>query len=100
MAYSKVIVNNKVIIDLENDTVDAGHLVSGYTAHNASGEIVTGSLLERTVDDCQVIGNQKIVIPPGVYLNPITIMLAYKDDGESISVSPYIVDEREEYQNE
>ena len=31
-------------VDLSNDTVDAAHLASGYTAHDSSGQAVTGTM--------------------------------------------------------
>lgn len=44
MANSKVVLSNgTVLIDLTADTVDASHLLDGYTAHGANGEAVTGS---------------------------------------------------------
>lgn len=44
MANSKVVLSNgTVLIDLTSDTVDASHLLSGYTAHGADGEAVTGA---------------------------------------------------------
>lgn len=44
MANSKVVLSNgTVLIDLTADTVDASHLLSGYTAHGADGEAVTGA---------------------------------------------------------
>jgi len=44
MANSKVVLSNgTVLIDLTSDTVDASHLLSGYTAHGADGEAITGS---------------------------------------------------------
>lgn len=44
MANSKVVLSNgTVLIDLTSDTVDASHLLSGYTAHGADGEAVTGT---------------------------------------------------------
>ena len=43
MAYSKVIYNNETLIDLTSDTVDAAHLATGYTAHDASGAAITGT---------------------------------------------------------
>ena len=44
MANSKVVLSNgTVLIDLTADTVDAAHLLSGYTAHGADGEAVTGT---------------------------------------------------------
>lgn len=44
MANSKVVLSNgTVLIDLTADTVDASHLLSGYTAHGADGEAITGA---------------------------------------------------------
>ena len=40
---NKVIINNQTILDLTADTVDAAHLLAGYTAHDASGAPVTGT---------------------------------------------------------
>lgn len=41
---SKVVLSNgTVLIDLTSDTVDAAHLLSGYTAHGASGAPITGA---------------------------------------------------------
>lgn len=47
MGVSKVqIVRNgqpETLIDLTSDTVDAAHLLQGYTAHDASGASVAGT---------------------------------------------------------
>ncbi len=40
---NKVIINGATRLDLTSDTVDAAHLLSGYTAHSRSGAPVTGS---------------------------------------------------------
>lgn len=40
---SKVVYDGNVLIDLTSDTVDAAHLLSGYTAHAKSGAPITGS---------------------------------------------------------
>ena len=42
MANAKVIFGNEVLIDLTSDTVDAAHLLSGYTAHKKDGTTITG----------------------------------------------------------
>lgn len=46
MAINKVEYNNngtlETLIDLTSDTVTADTLLQGYTAHNASGEVITG----------------------------------------------------------
>lgn len=43
MAINKVIYGGNTLIDLTADTVDAAHLLSGYTAHDKSGAVITGS---------------------------------------------------------
>ena len=45
MANNKVqLANGLVLIDLTSDTVDAAHLAQGYTAHDASGAAITGTM--------------------------------------------------------
>lgn len=44
MANNKVVLSSgEVLIDLTADTVDAAHVLSGYTFHDKSGAAVTGS---------------------------------------------------------
>ena len=38
-----VLANGTVLIDLTADTVDAAHLLAGYTAHGANGAPITGT---------------------------------------------------------
>lgn len=40
---NKVIVNGETKMDLTSDTVDAAHLLTGYTAHDKSGAPITGA---------------------------------------------------------
>lgn len=43
--YANVVeVNGSIVMDLRSDTVDAAHLASNYTAHDASGAAITGAL--------------------------------------------------------
>ena len=44
MAINKVVANGNTLIDLTTDTVDANHLIEGYTAHDKSGNIVNGTI--------------------------------------------------------
>ena len=41
--YSKVVVNGETIMDLTADTVDATHMLTGYTAHDKKGAPITGT---------------------------------------------------------
>lgn len=43
MAISKVVYGGNTLIDLTADTVTAEHLIKGYTAHGADGELITGT---------------------------------------------------------
>ena len=45
MAINKVEYGDRTLIDLTGDTVTADKLYSGYTAHNAAGEQITGTLI-------------------------------------------------------
>lgn len=42
MAYNKVVYGEQVLIDLTEDTVDPQHLLTGKTAHDKTGEAITG----------------------------------------------------------
>ena len=56
---SKVVLSNgNVLIDLTADTVDAAHLLDGYTAHNKAGAPVTGSCTydSDTSEDTAAVG--------------------------------------------
>ena len=44
MSVSKVNYGDTTLIDLTSDTISAENLVNGYTAHNAAGEQITGTL--------------------------------------------------------
>lgn len=46
MAYNKVIYNNNTLIDLTSDTVTADKLMEDYTAHDASGSLITGTIAD------------------------------------------------------
>lgn len=43
MAVNKVIYGTKTLVDLTSDTITADKLLKGYTAHDASGNIIEGS---------------------------------------------------------
>lgn len=43
MAINKIIYGNTTLIDLTSDTVEAGKLAVGFTAHDKSGEVITGT---------------------------------------------------------
>ena len=54
------------LIDLTSDTVEAGKMLSGYTAHDKSGATVTGSIANKSSSDLQLMGLM-MVAPAGYY---------------------------------
>ena len=44
MAINKVVLGDQTLIDLTNDTVTASSLLEGKTAHDKSGELITGTM--------------------------------------------------------
>lgn len=64
MAYSKVIYNNTTLIDLTDDTVTAGSMLSGIIATDNSGTEVIGTIPEVTSNDV-TISNNNVIIPVG-----------------------------------
>ena len=58
MGINKVVVNDEVKLDLTADTVSPSTLASGITAHDKSGNIITGTALTGFVaDDLKFSGN-------------------------------------------
>ena len=51
MAVNKLIIDDVVELDLTSDTVTADTLAKGVTAHNAAGEIITGTYESSFVID-------------------------------------------------
>ena len=43
MAISKIILNGEVQMDVTSDTVQADKLMQGYTAHDKTGTLITGT---------------------------------------------------------
>ena len=52
---NKVEYGGRTLIDLTSDTVTAGHLESGYTAHDASGNVITGTLNPSGISSAVVV---------------------------------------------
>lgn len=57
--YNQIIFGNEVLINLTNDTVESNKLFKGTTAHDANGNIITGTA-EVTVN------NDKLIMPLGL----------------------------------
>ena len=55
--YNKVTLNGTTLIDISSDTVDAAHLLSGYTAHDNSGAAITGTYTPSSAPSLQAKTN-------------------------------------------
>ena len=92
MAVNKVEYGGSTLIDLTSDTVTADNLLSGYTAHDKSGTLITGTLdpykpeilvvvnAAATVTVSVVVGD----LSAGVYLQP-----SYHEDNVWMYEIPY-----------
>lgn len=49
MAVNHVVINGEPVVDLRNDTVAAGNLLKGITAHDKTGAQINGSVTLATV---------------------------------------------------
>ena len=77
MAVNKVIYSGDALIDLTGDTVTADKLLAGYTAHDKSGALITGTLdpykpeiliTTNTTAVSMTVGN--LSASPPAYLQP------------------------------
>lgn len=67
MAVNKVDYSGETLIDLTEDTVTPDVLLSGETAHSASGEVITGKAVLPACGTCDTAGNvaEKVVTLEG-----------------------------------
>lgn len=96
---NKVVYNGDTLIDLTGDTVAADKMLEGYTAHDASGKIITGALVpDETVVEALTVTpttSQQIFQPSAGIdgYTPVTVepipsnygLITY--DGSTITVS-------------
>ena len=66
MAVNKVVYDDKTLIDLTGDTVTAAKMLSGTTAHDKSGAVVTGTIPTKTSSDL-VVNQAQVIVPEGYY---------------------------------
>ena len=92
MGKSKIIYGGKVLIDLTSDTITEDKLLSGYTAHGADGEPITGSCTydadtqDATASESEILGSKTAYVRgvkrTGTMPNngAVIIKIANKDD--------------------
>ena len=66
MAVNKVVYDDKTLIDLTGDTVTAAKMLSGTTAHDKSGAVVTGTIPTKTSSNLSASG-ATVSVPAGYY---------------------------------
>lgn len=64
---NKVVFGNETLIDLSSDTVYAGVLLQGYTAHDKSGASITGTIENKSPIPGFNNGRFEIAFPYGYY---------------------------------
>ena len=60
MGVNKITYGNNTLIDLTSDTVTPATLLEGYTAHDANGDLIRGTLVPSTpfdIDDVYPVGS-------------------------------------------
>ena len=72
--YNKITFNDKVLIDLTENTVTAAVLADGVTAHDRTGAIIEGQIPRRTSEDVLKVGNV-ITVPAGIYSSDVVVSL-------------------------
>lgn len=66
MSVKKIEFDGKTLIDLTKDTVTAGSMLNGVTAHNNEGDIITGNIPTKTAANLTVNG-KTVTVPAGYY---------------------------------
>lgn len=56
MGVSKVVIDGEVKLDLTADTVEPAALKAGYTAHNAAGDKIVGTMPAISLEDVYPVG--------------------------------------------
>lgn len=91
MGVNLVVINGTTKLDLTADTVTADTLKKGYTAHNAAGDVITGTMesagvTEMTVDRQTTDGAETITVIGTESVN-MTIDRQTADGAETITVT-------------
>lgn len=70
MGVSKVVIDGEVRLDLTADTVEPAALKAGYTAHNAAGDEIVGTMPAISLEDVYPVG---AIYMSAVAMNPSTL---------------------------
>ena len=100
MGINKVNYGNTTLIDISNDTVTAGSMISGTTAHDNSGAAITGTIASKSSSDLTASG-ATVTAPAGYYASSASKSVASGTAGtptatkgsvsnHSVSVTPSV----------
>lgn len=81
MAINKVIYGGTTLIDLTNDTVDASHLLSTYTAHDKSGAVITGECTFDADTSDATAAKAEILATKTAYVNGVKVTGTMTNNG-------------------
>ena len=78
---NKVVYDGNVLIDLTADTVDASHLLSGYTAHDKSGATITGACTYNADTTDATASQSEILATKTAYVNGVKLTGTMPNNG-------------------
>lgn len=81
MAISKVVYGGNTLIDLTADTIKADKLLSGYKAHGADGEVITGTCTYDSNTQDATATDAEILTGKSAYVRGSKISGAMKNNG-------------------
>nr|DAL30399.1 MAG TPA_asm: tail protein [Caudoviricetes sp.] len=91
---SKVVYGGKTLIDLTADTVTADKLLSGVTAHDKSGAVITGACTYNADTSDATAAGAEILAGKTAYVNGVKIVGEMRNNG---AVSGEISKKADEY---